>query len=77
MLQAHRIGRVDAFVQSTDKNFLVPVGGAVVASSSEAFIQDVAQIYPGQIWILLLFCLYTITYTIPRILTNNILLVYY
>ncbi len=25
--QACRMGRVDAFVQSTDKNFLVPVGG--------------------------------------------------
>jgi O-phospho-L-seryl-tRNASec:L-selenocysteinyl-tRNA synthase len=29
---ACRRGRVDAFVQSTDKNFLVPVGGAIVAS---------------------------------------------
>ena len=29
----HR-GRVDVYVQSTDKNFLVPVGGAVVASGS-------------------------------------------
>lgn len=25
-------GRVDAVVQSTDKNFLVPVGGAIVSS---------------------------------------------
>ena len=49
---------MDAFVQSTDKNFMVPVGGAVVASSSEAFIQDVAQIYPGQIWILLFLLVY-------------------
>ena len=29
---ASRHGRLDAFVQSTDKNFLVPVGGAVVAT---------------------------------------------
>lgn len=29
---AWRRGRVDAVVQSTDKNFLVPVGGAVVAA---------------------------------------------
>ena len=29
---ACRRGRVDAFVQSTDKNFMVPVGGAVVAA---------------------------------------------
>lgn len=47
VLQAHRIGRVDAFVQSTDKNFMVPVGGAVVASSSEEFVTSVSQMYPG------------------------------
>ncbi len=29
---ACRRGRVDAIVQSTDKNFMVPVGGAVVAA---------------------------------------------
>ncbi len=46
-LQAHRLGRVDAFIQSTDKNFMVPVGGAVVASSSEEFINSVSQMYPG------------------------------
>ncbi len=27
---------------------MVPVGGAVVASSSESFVKEVAQIYPGQ-----------------------------
>ncbi|KAL5471528.1 hypothetical protein EMCRGX_G029652 [Ephydatia muelleri] len=46
--EAHRNGRVDAFVQSTDKNLLVPVGGAIVASSNESFIQAVAQTYPGR-----------------------------
>jgi hypothetical protein len=29
--EACRLGRVDVVVQSTDKNFLVPVGGAVIA----------------------------------------------
>lgn len=38
---------MDGFVQSTDKNFLVPVGGSVVTSCDEQFIRDVAQIYPG------------------------------
>ncbi len=33
---ACRRGRVDAIVQSTDKNFMVPVGGAVVAAPAEA-----------------------------------------
>lgn len=32
---AWRKGRVDAVVQSTDKNFMVPVGGAVVAASKQ------------------------------------------
>ena len=29
---AWRRGRVDAVVQSTDKNFMVPVGGVIVAA---------------------------------------------
>ena len=45
--EADRLGRIDAFVQSTDKNFLVPVGGAVVASSNSDMITQVAQTYPG------------------------------
>ena len=47
--EAGRVGRVDAFIQSTDKNLMVPVGGAVVASPmSKDFVQQVAQIYPGE-----------------------------
>ena len=38
---------MDAFVQSTDKNFLVPVGGCVVAGPIEEFINNVSQTYPG------------------------------
>lgn len=34
--EACRLGRVDAVVQSTDKNFLVPVGGAVIAGPGAA-----------------------------------------
>jgi O-phospho-L-seryl-tRNASec:L-selenocysteinyl-tRNA synthase len=41
-------GRVDAIIQSTDKNFLTPVGGAIVASPNEEFPNDVAEIYPGR-----------------------------
>lgn len=46
--QASRVGRVDLFVQSTDKNLLVPVGGAVVASSDKKLIEDVAKRYAGR-----------------------------
>ena len=50
--QAARVGRVDAFVQSCDKNLLVPVGGAILASfeksSSTDFTTRVAATYAGR-----------------------------
>eukprot|EP01132_Coremiostelium_polycephalum_P002136 gene2136-2634_t len=46
--QSCRLGRVDAFIQSTDKNFMVPVGGAIVAGPSSEFIQDIGKNYPGR-----------------------------
>ncbi|KAL3668232.1 hypothetical protein V7S43_006329 [Phytophthora oleae] len=45
---AMRIGRVDAVVQSLDKNFMVPVGGAIVCSASREVIDRVAKFYPGR-----------------------------
>lgn len=45
--EAARKGRVDAFVQSTDKNFLVPVGGAVIAGFDKTFIEKISKMYPG------------------------------
>jgi O-phospho-L-seryl-tRNASec:L-selenocysteinyl-tRNA synthase len=41
-------GRVDAVVQSTDKNFLCPVGGAVVASPNEEFLDAITETYAGR-----------------------------
>jgi len=41
-------GRVDAIVQSTDKNFMVPVGGAVVSSPDASFLNLISQTYPGR-----------------------------
>ncbi|XP_045104724.1 O-phosphoseryl-tRNA(Sec) selenium transferase-like [Portunus trituberculatus] len=46
--QAGRVGRVDAFIQSTDKNFMVPVGGAVVAGFDAQFIEHIGKMYPGR-----------------------------
>ena len=46
--QACRVGRVDAFVQSTDKNLMVPVGGAIVAGPNKQFIATIAENYPGR-----------------------------
>ncbi|XES77071.1 MAG: O-phosphoseryl-tRNA(Sec) selenium transferase [Candidatus Bathyarchaeia archaeon] len=41
-------GRVDAIIQSTDKNFLTPVGGAIVASPNEEFLNNVSEAYAGR-----------------------------
>ncbi len=41
-------GRVDAIIQSTDKNFLTPVGGAIVASPDEEFLDALAGVYAGR-----------------------------
>mmetsp|Transcript_1602 Transcript_1602/g.5762 ORF Transcript_1602/g.5762 Transcript_1602/m.5762 type:complete len:142 (-) Transcript_1602:4227-4652(-) len=38
-------GRVDLVVQSTDKNFLVPVGGSVLTASSPKLIDAVLKAY--------------------------------
>ncbi|TYZ63309.1 hypothetical protein PybrP1_005941 [[Pythium] brassicae (nom. inval.)] len=46
--EAMRVGRVDAVVQSLDKNFLVPVGGAVVCSPDTDIVARVARLYPGR-----------------------------
>jgi len=47
---AWRRGRVDAVVQSTDKNFMVPVGGAVIASGRRdgSLVEAVNRSYPGR-----------------------------
>ena len=46
--RACAIGRVDAIVQSTDKNFMVPVGGAIVLSPNESVVKSIGKVYPGR-----------------------------
>ncbi|MFX1327386.1 MAG: O-phosphoseryl-tRNA(Sec) selenium transferase [Promethearchaeota archaeon] len=41
-------GRVDAIIQSTDKNFLTPVGGAIIASPIKENITKISQAYAGR-----------------------------
>lgn len=52
LTSACRRGRVDAIVQSTDKNFMVPVGGAVLSAPAGQgrgwLVSAVAQAYPGR-----------------------------
>lgn len=42
-----RKGRIDVFVQSTDKNFLVPVGGAIIAGFDKTVLDKITRNYPG------------------------------
>jgi O-phospho-L-seryl-tRNASec:L-selenocysteinyl-tRNA synthase len=46
--RACTIGRVDAIVCSTDKNFLVPVGGALIISPNSNVIESISTNYPGR-----------------------------
>ncbi len=41
-------GRVDAIIQSTDKNFLTPVGGAVITSPNPDLIEAISKCYAGR-----------------------------
>ena len=41
-------GRIDYIVQSTDKNFLVPVGGAIVLTHDSEPIDQLSHAYPGR-----------------------------
>ena len=47
---AVRKGRVDAIIQSTDKNFMVPVGGSIVAAPSKRpeLVAALNKSYPGR-----------------------------
>lgn len=47
--QAHRNGNLDLFIQSTDKNLCVPVGGAVIAGFCKNLVGDVSKFYPGEV----------------------------
>lgn len=41
-------GRVDAVVQSSDKNFLAPVGGSILVSPRDDMIEQAAETYAGR-----------------------------
>ena len=46
--QAKSKGRVDVVVQSTDKNYMVPVGGSIIFSSDKKLIKTISSTYPGR-----------------------------
>jgi O-phospho-L-seryl-tRNASec:L-selenocysteinyl-tRNA synthase len=44
----HQGGAVDAIVGSLDKNFGVPVGGAIITGPAAATVRAIGQVYPGR-----------------------------
>ncbi|KAG8190429.1 hypothetical protein JTE90_009266 [Oedothorax gibbosus] len=40
--------RLDLFVSSTDKNFMVPVGGSVICGFDSTIVDNVGKMYPGR-----------------------------
>lgn len=40
--------RVDLFVSSTDKNFMVPVGGCIISGFDTKLVNEVGKMYPGR-----------------------------
>lgn len=46
--RACTVGRVDVVVQSTDKNFMVPVGGAIICSPNAAIVENISKSYAGR-----------------------------
>ena len=46
--KAEKGRRVDAFVQSTDKNLMVPVGGSIISGYDSEFVLNVSRNYPGE-----------------------------
>jgi O-phospho-L-seryl-tRNASec:L-selenocysteinyl-tRNA synthase len=46
--QATKTGRLDIVISSTDKNFMVPVGGSLIYSTNEDMINKIKKNYPGR-----------------------------
>lgn len=46
--QAHKVGRIDIFVASADKNFMVPVSGCILAGFDSTSIDAIADTYAGR-----------------------------
>lgn len=46
--QSNKKGRIDVLISSTDKNFMVPIGGSIVYSSNDKIIEKIKKNYPGR-----------------------------
>ena len=43
-----RIGQLDVFIESTDKNLRLPVESAIIARADKKLISDISASYPGR-----------------------------
>lgn len=41
-------GTISAIIQSTDKNFMVPVGGSIITGPDAELVREIGKIYPGR-----------------------------
>lgn len=46
--KANKCKLIDAVIQSTDKNFMVPVGGSLIYASDKTIITEISENYPGR-----------------------------
>ena len=46
--KADKVGTVSLVISSTDKNFMVPVGGSLVYSSNSEMVEKIKKNYPGR-----------------------------
>ena len=46
--KADKVGDITLLISSTDKNFMVPVGGSFIYSSKENMVQKIKKNYPGR-----------------------------
>jgi O-phospho-L-seryl-tRNASec:L-selenocysteinyl-tRNA synthase len=42
------MGKIDIIISSTDKNFMVPIGGSLIYSSNKEMINKIKKNYPGR-----------------------------
>jgi O-phospho-L-seryl-tRNASec:L-selenocysteinyl-tRNA synthase len=46
--QSQKVGNIDVIISSTDKNFMVPIGGSVIYSNNTKLIEKIKKNYPGR-----------------------------
>jgi len=49
LVDANKQGNVDVLISSTDKNFMVPVGGSIIyGPQKKSLVEKINNFYPGR-----------------------------